>query len=61
MIKKDIKKMISVEIKEELHEELKKAVELDGFTIRQIIEYGLKLALDHLENHRNNLKKIEKL
>lgn len=56
MIKKDCKKMISVEIKEELHDELKKAVDLDGFTIRQIIEYGLNLALKELSEHREKQK-----
>lgn len=56
MLKKDFKKMISVEIKEELHEELKKAVDQDGFTIRQIIEYGLTLALKELSEHREKLK-----
>lgn len=57
MIKKDIKKMISVEIKEELHEELKKAVDQDGFTIRQIIEYGLAKTLKELDEHRALIKK----
>ncbi len=57
MLKKDLKKMISVEINQDLHDQLKKAVELDSFTIRQIIEYGLAKTLKELDEHRASIKK----
>lgn len=57
MLKKELKTSLTIEVESELLDRVKLEAKRHGFTLRQLVEYGLKEALKELEMHVNNTKK----